>query len=119
MERIKIPLYFEELKKRGVSHFHLRISDGFTPEKHGPKMEELWKSSVICVSELLRDGKRVAVHCRGGRHRTACFVLSVMKCMGVIDKNSVVSKGVKWIRESRKGAKGNTLQHDFVKRLEF
>eukprot|EP01083_Nonionella_stella_P007621 21955_1 len=114
LKELKVERLVEQIEQFKMKSYWYKIPDGTTP-----KDVELWKQTVIQVSNELTVHKRNAVvHCMGGLNRTGMFVLSVLKYLKVLN-NKTIDNGVRWIGQSRKGAGGNGLQIMFVKGLEF
>jgi ADP-ribosyl-[dinitrogen reductase] hydrolase len=56
----------EEVRRRGILWFHLPIADVSTPDE---AFERQWVSAGATLRGLLRSGRDVLVHCRGGLGR--------------------------------------------------
>ncbi|KAJ9468756.1 hypothetical protein DIPPA_34648 [Diplonema papillatum] len=80
-------------QRRGFSWMQV----DFWPMYHKQRVEELM-GHVRAVSNLIRSGKRVMVHCAAGIHRTGMFAYAVLRNLGYTPKAAVQS--LKALRET-------------------
>jgi ADP-ribosyl-[dinitrogen reductase] hydrolase len=90
----------------GVDWYPLPIRDGGVPSA---AFERSWTWAGLRLRELLRAGKRVLVHCRGGLGRSGMIAARLLVELGV-----PVDRAIEMVRASRKGAIENYAQHQHV-----
>ncbi|MCM8614175.1 dual specificity protein phosphatase family protein [Accumulibacter sp.] len=61
--------------KRGLRWFHLPIEDDHAPTAD---FAAAWQAQREAVHRLLDDGKRVAIHCKGGSGRTGLMAAQIL-----------------------------------------
>ncbi len=66
LELLRVPNLGKEVRRRGMSWFHLPIPDGSVPDAD---FERAWKSVGDELRSMLKKGDDVVVHCRGGLGR--------------------------------------------------
>lgn len=91
----KIPNYLEELAKAGLRAYHFPVVDTTVP-----KNEEQYKKLVQkIVTDELRKGFKVLVHCRGGLGRAGTFAASCL-----IYEKKDPKQAIKMVRKAREHA---------------
>jgi len=98
----------EAVTKRGMQWFHLPIVDVSTP---AGSFEDDWKVAGAALRAILRDGRNVLVHCRGGLGRAGMIAARLLVEVGT-DPASAISK----VRAARPGAIETHEQEKYVKR---
>ena len=68
-----------EANARGMGWFHLPIADDEAPDAD---FEQAWRRLLPELIALLRDGKQVAIHCRGGSGRTGLVAAALLMALG-------------------------------------
>lgn len=75
----RIPSLIEEAQDAGMEVLHFPIVDVSTPDK---AQSEKYAVLVERILDLLREGKTVVAHCRGGIGRTGVVAASVLAAIG-------------------------------------
>jgi ADP-ribosyl-[dinitrogen reductase] hydrolase len=70
----------QEVRRRGMSWFHLPIVDASTPTA---EFERQWNAAGAELRTLLRNGRDVLVHCRGGLGRAGMIAARLLVELGV------------------------------------
>jgi ADP-ribosyl-[dinitrogen reductase] hydrolase len=96
----------EEVRRRGMSWFHLPIADISTPDEG---FERDWASSGDALRTLLRNGRDVLVHCRGGLGRAG----TIAACL-LIELGMEPAVAIRRVRNARPGAIETREQEDYV-----
>ncbi|MNF34603.1 Dual specificity phosphatase, catalytic domain [compost metagenome] len=68
-----------QLDARGMSWFHLPIEDDEAPDA---AFEQAWQLVLPRLIALLRDGKQLAIHCKGGSGRTGLVAAALLMTLG-------------------------------------
>eukprot|EP00929_Paragymnodinium_shiwhaense_P032007 TRINITY_DN17814_c0_g1_i1.p1 TRINITY_DN17814_c0_g1~~TRINITY_DN17814_c0_g1_i1.p1 ORF type:complete len:294 (+),score=53.07 TRINITY_DN17814_c0_g1_i1:242-1123(+) len=104
----------EKLKEMGMSWLHFPIRDKWIPSDSRKFMTE----AVLPVVAMLAQGKRVLVHCNGGKGRTGTLVAAVL-LTGRDSRLKVdgLSQAVRVMRGSRPGMLKNPLQQMYLMHL--
>lgn len=69
----------QQVEARGMAWFHLPIADDEAPD---PEFERAWRQALPRLIALLRDGKQIAIHCRGGSGRTGLVAAALLMALG-------------------------------------
>jgi len=96
----------EEVRRRGMSWFHLPIKDMSTP---GQGFERQWVTAGDQLRSLLRSGRDVLVHCRGGLGRAGTIAARLLIELGMEPHSAIRS-----VRAVRPGAIETTAQEQYV-----
>lgn len=67
------------IEARGMRWFHLPILDDEAPDA---AFEQAWRQALPPLIALLRDGKQLAIHCRGGSGRTGLVAAALLMELG-------------------------------------
>lgn len=108
LESMNIKNYFEKVKEYEFSFYHFPIKDKWLPESTG-----LFKC-VDFIIQALKDGKKVAVHCNGGKGRCA----TVCACVLIIMERYSYEKSIEIIKSTRKGTLKNPFQKYYLSNFE-
>lgn len=98
----------------GLQWRHFAIRDKWVPRSTSDFVD----CAVYPLVELLRDGKRVLVHCNGGKGRTGLLVACALHSLRT-DPRQDVSVAVRAMRASRPGMLRNPLQQVYLRWLSF
>lgn len=104
---MNIPHFFDKVKAYGIQSIHYPIPDKWLPNS----MDEI-SALVSNMCDLLSQGKRVVVHCNGGKGRTALVVVSVLISLGLS-----ASEATDIVRATRPGTLYNPAQIMYVRAL--
>ena len=66
LEKLQVPHLGSAVQSRGLEWIHLPIADGSVPPS---SFEKAWETHGKEIRALLRDGKDIVVHCKGGLGR--------------------------------------------------
>ncbi|MGY3902491.1 phosphatase domain-containing putative toxin [Aeromonas lusitana] len=69
----------QQIEARGMAWFHLPIADDEAPDA---AFELAWQQALSSLIALLRDGKQLAIHCRGGSGRTGLVAAALLMALG-------------------------------------
>lgn len=94
--------------ERRIAWYHLPIVDVQEP---GAEFERLWPRAGRAACELLRDGGKVLVHCRGGLGRAG----TVAACL-LIELGAGPQDAIRRVRAARHGAIETPEQERYVAR---
>lgn len=105
---LKVPQLGHEINRRGIAWRHLPIADYSTPTR---KFEEEWVTQGREIREMLRSGKDVLVHCKGGLGRAGMIAARLLVELGMDPEEAIRS-----VRHVRKGAIETPSQLALVRR---
>jgi protein-tyrosine phosphatase len=103
---LKIESLFESITTLGMESVHHPIRDKWIPSSM-----VRFKDTVDEVVKKIREGKRVLVHCNGGKGRTATFVVCCLLTLGYS-----IDESIRMTRETRSGTLRNPFQIFYVHR---
>lgn len=69
----------QQIEARGMGWFHLPIADDEAPDA---EFEQAWQRALPQLIALLRDGKQLTIHCRGGSGRTGLVAAALLMTLG-------------------------------------
>ena len=96
----------EEVRRRGMLWVHLPIADVSTPDE---RFEHNWASSGDALRTLLRDGRDILVHCRGGLGRAGTIAARLLVELGMEP-----AVAIRRVRAVRPGAVETPEQEKYV-----
>jgi ADP-ribosyl-[dinitrogen reductase] hydrolase len=96
----------QEVRRRGMSWFHLPIADGSTP---AAEFERQWNAAGAELRALLRNGRDVLVHCRGGLGRAGMIAARLLIELGIEPATAI-----RQVRAVRPGAIETRQQEIYV-----
>jgi protein-tyrosine phosphatase len=106
MKLLKVERLGEEVLSRHMEWFHLPIVDVSIPDA---RFEEEWRSAGERLRSLLRSGRNVLVHCRGGLGRAGMIAARLLVELGMDARPAIDS-----VRTVRPGAIQTRGQEKFV-----
>ncbi len=92
---------------RGMTWFHLPIKDVSTPTS---EFEDLWADEGARVRQMIREGSRVLIHCRGGLGRAGMIAASLL-----IEFGEDPEVAIRSVRVARPGAIETAAQERWVR----
>ena len=107
--RYGVPDVLERSREAGLGVVHFPIEDVSTPRK---AQTEEYAGLIWRVVGLLREGKTVVVHCRGGLGRTGTVAASVLVALGQKDPDAAIAL-VRKVRSDR--AVETPAQEEYVR----
>jgi ADP-ribosyl-[dinitrogen reductase] hydrolase len=93
---------------RGMSWFHLPIPDVTAP---GPTFESAWAEAGPALRSILRSGRDVFVHCKGGLGRAGTVAARLLVELGIEPDQAIAD-----VRAARAGAIQVSEQEAYVRR---
>ena len=99
----------DEVRRRGMSWHHLPIEDVSTPDK---AFERNWETAGAELRAILREGRDVLVHCRGGLGRAGMIAARLLIELGAEPTDAILR-----VRRARNGAIETQEQEDYVKKI--
>ena len=90
---LRVELLGDEVLRRNMLWFHLPIVDVSTPSQ---EFEQQWNASGNALRALLRNGRDVLVHCRGGLGRAGTIGARLLVELGM--KPATAIKQVRAVR---------------------
>ena len=100
----------EEAIRRGMRWFHLPVADASTP---GAEFERRWELDGADIRTLLRDGRDVVLHCRGGLGRAGTIGARLLVELGMEP-----AEAIRQVRAVRPGAIETAAQERYLLGLE-
>jgi ADP-ribosyl-[dinitrogen reductase] hydrolase len=103
---LRVPRLGDEVVRRGILWFHLPIVDVSTPDEH---FERQWDVAGDELRTLLRNGRDVLVHCRGGLGRAGTIASRLL-----IELGMEAATAIRKVRAVRPGAIETHEQERYV-----
>ena len=94
----------------GMEWFHLPIRDAFPPDR---RFENAWRSAGPRIHEVLTQGSKVLVHCRGGLGRAGVIAARVLVEEGMEPRTAMAT-----VRAARPGSIETREQERYVLGLQ-
>jgi protein-tyrosine phosphatase len=91
----------------GILWFHLPIVDLDIPDE---RFEEEWETSGQELRQILAEGGRIVLHCRGGLGRTGTIAARILIEFSM-DSRAAIAK----VRQARPGAIQTREQEEYVR----
>jgi len=108
LAHLGVPDIGEKTESFGMAWHHLPIRDVSIP---GPVFEGAWETQGAVLRRKLRDGERIAIHCRGGLGRTGMIAARLL-----IELGETPDRALQRVRAARPGAVETLEQEDYVLR---
>jgi ADP-ribosyl-[dinitrogen reductase] hydrolase len=106
MKLLKVERLQGEIMSRHMEWFHLPIVDVSIPDA---QFEKEWRSAGEQLRSLLRSGRDILVHCRGGLGRAGTIAARLLVELGVEPRAAIEN-----VRAVRPGAIETRAQEQFV-----
>ena len=103
-----VPDLAYEIEAMGMDWYHLPIKDVDVPTE---EFEPLWLYAGHRIRGHLAEGKKVLIHCRGGRGRTGIVAARLM-----IEQGHEPDDAIRHVRRVRPGAIETDAQEDYTRR---
>jgi len=100
-----------EVEARDMDWFQLPITDGTMPDE---TFERRWVYAGLRLRTLLREGKRILVHCRSGLGRTGLISARLLIELGMSVEESIAA-----VNQARPGSLGSTVQKQYLNALSL
>ncbi|RQW62241.1 cyclin-dependent kinase inhibitor 3 family protein [Vibrio viridaestus] len=110
MIELRVPRIGDEVQKRGMIWRHLPIADYSVPDAD---FETKWLTQGYEIRHLLRCGKNVLVHCKGGLGRAGMIAARLLVELGMEPKQAI-----RIVRKVRPGAIETTAQLALVRQTK-
>lgn len=107
---LKVPALGHEVHVRGMAWHHLPIADYSVP---GEGFELAWLEEGKAIRQLLRQGGKVVVHCKGGLGRAGMIAARLLVELGV-----PADEAIHQVRAVRHGAIETPAQLAVVRRTQ-
>jgi len=101
-----VPDLGERILARGLQWHHLPIADLNIP---GPEFETVWPAVAVQLRQVVTEGGRVLVHCRGGLGRAGTVAACLLVELGVAPQDAV-----RRVRAARPHAIETTAQERYA-----
>lgn len=95
-----------KVKSLGIECFHLPIKDVYPP---GKRFASKWKTEGPRLRQILQEGGKILIHCRGGLGRTGTVAAQILVEFGVTPKDAINE-----VRRARPGAIETLQQEKYV-----
>lgn len=105
-ELLRVPDYAAKVRSYPMEYFHLPIVDVHPPDG---RFVELWKSAGPKLRQILSDGGKILIHCRGGIGRTGTVAAQLLVELGMPHE-----KAIKAVRDARRGTIETMDQERYV-----
>jgi ADP-ribosyl-[dinitrogen reductase] hydrolase len=106
IEQLRVQSLGEEVRRRGMLWFHLPITDYSTPDE---EFERHWITAGDALRTLLRSGRDVLVHCKGGLGRAGTIAARLL-----IEFGMEPTIAIDRVRAARPGAIETPEQEKYV-----
>jgi ADP-ribosyl-[dinitrogen reductase] hydrolase len=107
-ELLSVPELPERARAFGFRWFHLPIVDVWVPDL---RFEEEWERAGEELRQILRQGGRIVLHCRGGLGRTGMIAARLLVEFGMDPREAI-----RRVRAARTGAIQTREQEEYVLR---
>jgi hypothetical protein len=105
-----VPDLPEMARRYGLRWYHLPIVDASIPDGD---FEIAWQTVGVELREILLEGGKIVIHCRGGLGRTGMIAARLLVELGMEPEAAI-----KAVRKVRPGAIQTISQEEYVRRCE-
>jgi ADP-ribosyl-[dinitrogen reductase] hydrolase len=109
-ELLSVPELPEKVREFGIPWLHLPIVDVRIPDR---AFEEEWETAGEELRQILREGGRIVLHCRGGLGRTGLVAARLLVEFGMAPHEAI-----RRVRAARPGAIQTREQEEYVRRCK-
>jgi ADP-ribosyl-[dinitrogen reductase] hydrolase len=109
-ELLSIPELPEKVRELGIRWLHLPIVDVWIPDK---MFEEEWETAREELRQILREGGRIVLHCRGGLGRTGLVAARLL-----VELSIAPHEAIHRVRAARPGGIQTREQEEYVRRCK-
>lgn len=110
LEMLKVSELPTAVTASGMQWFHLPIRDVDVP---GPSFEKVWRTQGKKIRQLVVNGGRVLVHCRGGLGRSGTIAGRLLIELGMAPAEAITV-----VRRHRPGAIETAAQEEYVRKVK-
>lgn len=110
LEALRVPDLGAEVRRRGMDWRHLPVADYSVPTT---TFETQWEKHGEEIRALLRSGRDIVVHCKGGLGRAGMVAARLLVELGMPPEQAI-----REVRQARKGAIETRAQEDLVRRTK-
>ncbi len=103
---LRVPDYAEKVNSYPMTFYHLPIPDVHPPDR---RFIDLWKSAGPKLRQILLDGGKILLHCRGGLGRTGTVAAQLLVELGMPQKDAILA-----VRAARSGTIETQDQEKYV-----
>lgn len=109
-ELLSVPELPEKTRALDIRWFHLPIVDVWVPDRI---FEEEWETAGEELRQILREGGKIVLHCRGGLGRTGTIAARMLVEFGIEPR-----KAIRRVRAARSGTIQTREQEEYVLRCK-
>ena len=103
---LRVPNYVDTVKAYPMAFYHLPITDVHPPDE---RFDELWKTAGPKLRQILLDGGKILLHCRGGLGRTGTVAAQLLVELGMSHQEAI-----RVVRTARPGTIETQDQEKYV-----
>jgi len=107
-DHLGVPDLPEMIRSFGISWLHLPIVDVSVPDS---AFEIKWNTAGKELRQVLLDGGRIVLHCRGGLGRTGLIAARLLVEFGMEPDEAIIA-----VRKARPGAIQTLSQEEYVRK---
>lgn len=96
----------DKASELGIEWYQLPIADAGVPDQ---SFEDSWADTGLHLQSLLKEGRNIVIHCKGGLGRTGTIAARLLIEFGMSSQVAIQS-----VRRARPGAIENRLQERYV-----
>lgn len=89
LEELEVPGLGQAVQEAGMAWFHLPIVDYGAPNA---EWERWWQAEGPAIRAIVRDGRSVHMHCRGGCGRSGMLMARMLVELGVCDGDEAIRR---------------------------